>query len=182
MTEDLSTLPPETFFRIAVERGGLDLEEVLAGLSPEAADALRHIAAPATPSPPSSSRGATRSASALEAGPPAIPDLQSESERSLRGSPDIPRPQRCSDCGHLSRPGDRFCRRCGHRLGEQQPDRTGSYVTLDDMVAQGRLTPEQAEEATSILVFHQHHYPAGTRYSIYGGKAVTAKSSLSVCR
>ena len=41
MPEELTNLPPDEFFRLAVARGGLDLDEVAQELSPEVADALR---------------------------------------------------------------------------------------------------------------------------------------------
>ena len=150
MSDDLAMLPPETFFRLAVQRGGLDLDQVIQGLSPEAAAALRRIAAAdlPLPTPDAVTRSApTRGITRSEPGGLARP------------------PQRtCPACGRASQPRDHFCRKCGQRLDEPSPP-----VTVDDLVAQGRLTPEQAQEAKAAILFQQQHYPAGTRYSIFGG-------------
>lgn len=143
MSKDLTTLPPEDFLRLAVNRGGLDLDAVAEGLSPEAADALRRIAAPIPPPPGSTVRSA--------------------SVRSIKSDP-APARLKCPACGRLNRPRDRFCRRCGQQLDTPAPP-----VTLDDLVVQGRLTPEQAQELQSFILFHQSHYTAGTRYSVFGG-------------
>jgi predicted Fe-S protein YdhL (DUF1289 family) len=158
MTEDLATMPPESFLRLAVQRGGLDLEELAAGLSPDAAEALRRIAGSANLAPPAE---ATRDL--------ALPTAAKEMPRSApprrsAGARPAARERKCPACGRSNHLQDRFCRGCGRELDEPAP-----FVTLNDMVAQGQLTPEQAEEVVSTLLFHQSHYLAGTRYSIFGG-------------
>ncbi len=149
MPEDLTTLPPEEFLRLAVERGGLDLDQVSERLSPQAAKALRFIAAtPSTLLPDDAMRSkATR-------------DLIPEPARGAHQP--LPGP-RCRVCGRTNLPGDRFCRKCGRQLAQAAP-----ALTLEDLVAQGGLTPEQAQELRETLLFHQSHYTAGTRYSVFG--------------
>lgn len=152
MSEDLSTLPPEDFVRLAVERGGLDLDAVTRDLSPEAADALRLIAAP----PPVSSsrdiaravptRGASRSASSRAPGPSRHAGQE-----------------HCPSCGGTLHRDTRYCTHCGHKLKQFAP-----ALTLDDLVAQNRLTPEQARKLKETIAYHQSHYAAGTRYSVFG--------------
>lgn len=139
MPEQLTDLPPEEFLQLAVARGGLDLDALAQGLGPEAARALFQIATSGPEEP------VTRSIS--------------------RSAPPAPRPQAtCSACGRINQLGDRFCRSCGRPL---EPSRPGP-VTLDDLVEQGLLTPEQADEARAKLTFLQSHYTAGTRYSVFG--------------
>jgi hypothetical protein len=150
MSDDLARLPPETFLQLAVQRGGLDLDTVIQGLSPEAAAALRRIAA--SDLPLATPDDVTRSA-------PTRGIARSEPGGSAR-----PLQLTCLACGRASQPRDRFCRNCGQRLNEPSPP-----VTVDDLVAQGRLTHEQAQEAKAAILFHQQHYPAGTRSSIFGG-------------
>lgn len=190
---DLTTLPPETFLRLALERGGLDLEEAIRGLSPEAAAALRHIAAAPAPdgskgAPPPVTRSAepppvTRSGelppTTRSAGPgPDEPDDEPMAEltrgalgRSTRSggmrSPETrdARPRRhCPACGLPAPSGDRFCHRCGHDLTQAGPP-----ITVDGMVAAQQLTTAQADEVRQRLFDLQQNYPAGTRYSIFGG-------------
>jgi hypothetical protein len=68
----------------------------------------------------------------------------------------------CTACGRVNQPGDRFCRTCGRPLEPAKP------ITLDDLVRQGLLSQEQADEARAKLTFLQSHYTAGTRYSVFG--------------
>jgi hypothetical protein len=150
MDQDLRTLPSEAFLRLAVERGGLDLEKVIEGLPPEVAEALRHIAAQASPPANNATRsaptrGVTRSATDLVA-------------RSIDGPP----PPTCSACNRVNQPGDRFCRTCGRPLEQPKP------VTLDELTRQGRISPEQADDVRARLSFLQSSYTAGTRYSVFG--------------
>jgi hypothetical protein len=181
---DLTTLPPETFLRLALERGGLDLEEAIRGLSPEAAAALRHIAAAPAPdgpkeAPPPRTRSAepppvTRSAAPQpdEPGDEPMAELTrwaiGHSTRSggMRGQETRDaRPRRhCPACGLPAPSGDRFCRRCGHDLTQAGPP-----ITVDGMVAAQQLTAAQAAEVRRRLFDLQQNYPAGTRYSIFGG-------------
>lgn len=144
MSEELTHLSPETFFRLALERGGLDLEDVGKDLSPEVAAALRYIAA-SPPSSPRSLRSMSKGGTTRSADP-----LPTRAERV------------CTACGRLNQPQDRFCRTCGRPLERPQPD------TLDELVEQGHLTPEQADEARAKLTFLQSNYTAGTRYSVFG--------------
>jgi hypothetical protein len=137
MPEELTNLPPEEFLQLAVARGGLGLDALAQGLSPEAARALFQIAASGPEEPVT--RGITRSA-------PTAPRAQAT----------------CSACGRVNQPDDRFCRACGRPLAQPQP------TTLDDLVKQGHLTPEQADEARAKLAFLQSNYTAGTRYSVFG--------------
>jgi hypothetical protein len=161
---DLTALPPETFFRLAVERGGLDLEEAIRGLGPAAAAALRHIAA--APSPESS---------ASDAPPPALRSADAperEVTRSLFHSAPIrdvgaardARRRHCPACGLAVLASHRFCRRCGRDLAEPAP-----AITLDEMVAAEQITVEQADELREKLLGWQQDYAAGTRYSVFGG-------------
>lgn len=173
---DLTTLPPETFLRLALERGGLDLEEAIRGLSPEAATALRHIAAAPThdeakEAPPP----VTRSAGPGQAEPGSEPttDLArwavrqpppSGEMRGMEATRDA-RPRRhCPACGLPAPGGERFCRRCGRDLTQPAPP-----ITLDGMVQAEQLTAAQAEEVRQRLFDLQANYPAGARYSIFGG-------------
>jgi hypothetical protein len=187
---DLNTLPPETFLRLALERGGLDLEEAIRGLSPEAAAALRHIAA-ASPADASKEAPApvTRSAEA----PPVTRSAEwPPTTRSAAPEPDDEpmggltrgairratrsggmrgmetrdaRPRRhCPACGRPVPGGDRFCQRCGYDLTQAGPP-----ITLDGMVAAEQLTATQADEVRQRLFDLQANYPAGTRYSVFGG-------------
>ncbi len=165
VSEDLTTLPPEDFFRLAVERGGLDLNEVAEGLSPEAAEALRLIAAPLQ-------GGAMRSAPTHDATCSALPsEMTRSTPRHLPGPPSQPRLhpfaqfRQCLACGRANQPRDRFCRNCGRPLESVMP-----AVTLEDLVAQGRLAPEQAQELRETILSHQRYYTAGTRYGVFGGK------------
>jgi hypothetical protein len=152
MGQDLSRLPPETFLWLAVEGGGLDLDEITRELSPEAADALRRIAVSAQPPVGDIMRSApTRGITHPVPG---------HAARSL----DSQAPSECPACGRINQPGDSFCRTCGRNLDRSTP----LPVTLNDLVEQGRLTPEQAQEAKSAILFHQSNYTAGTRYSIFG--------------
>jgi len=192
---DLTALPPETFLRLALERGGLDLEEAIRGLSPEAAAALRHIAT-ASPAdapkemPPPVTRSAepppvTRSAGlppmTRSAGPePDEPDDEpmagmtrgtiSRATRSggMRGMETRDaRPRRhCPACGQPVPGGDRFCRRCGYDLSQAGPP-----ITVDGMVTAQQLTAAQADEVRRRLFDLQANYPAGTRYSVFGGSS-----------
>jgi hypothetical protein len=41
-------------------------------------------------------------------------------------------------------------------------------MTVNDLVVQGKLTPEQARELLDTIADHQSAYTAGTRYSIFG--------------
>lgn len=146
MAEELTKLPPETFFRMATERGGLDLEDVIQDLSPQAADALRHIAASSPP-------------------PTTAPRSKDWPDATRSAAPPPPRPERiCSACGRLNQPRDNFCRTCGRPLDPPKP----APVTLDDLVKQGRLTAQQADEVRVKLDFLQSNYTAGTRYSVFG--------------
>lgn len=184
---DLTELLPEHFFRLAIERGGLDLEEVIHDLSPEAAAALRHIAAAPVPDstakgvPPPQTRSAagpaldeaseepmselTRGAvsrasrSAQRGASPSSPMRGGETTRDAR-----PRQRTCPACGFSTPAGDRFCRRCGWDLGQPAP-----AITLDDMVAEEQITAGQADELRARLLDLQNNYPAGARYSIFGG-------------
>jgi hypothetical protein len=149
--QDLAGLPPEAFFHLAVERGGLDLEAVIGELSPEAASALRQIAAPVVPA----TRGVSRSLVDVE--PIGAARGMDVTVKSVD--------QRvCPSCGQLQQGDDRFCRHCGYQL-----NRSAAAVTLDDLVTQGRLSAEQADEALSAILLQQSHYPAGARYSVFGG-------------
>jgi len=143
MPDDLTALPPEDFVRLAVARGGLDLDEVAGELSPAAAEVLRLIAAPAPPP----TRGQSRS-----------PEPMRSLDRG--GFPPLPPLPGCDACGYTGRLGDRFCRQCGRPLG--------APITLDDLVAHGQLTTEQARELRDVILHHQSHYLAGTRYSVFG--------------
>jgi hypothetical protein len=160
MTEDISNLDPETFLRLALERGGLDLDTVLEGLTPEVAETLRLITTAAKPSPtPQQARSAKQPAvtrSALE-----VTEREWGGERGVALGRQAPR---CPSCGRTAREGDRFCRQCGHRLDEPE-----AALTLDDLVAEGRLTTEQAEKIRRTILDYQRNYPAGTRYSVFGG-------------
>ncbi len=163
---DLTTLPPETFFRLAVERGGLDLEEAVRGLSPEAAAALRHIAAaPAAKSltsdlPPPK----LRSAGATE------PEATRSVSRSipmweLTATEEETRPRPSTICRFFHRIGDRLRRRSSSDdLAPPAP-----AITLDEMVEAEQITPAQADELRDQLLDWQQNYPAGTRYSVFGG-------------
>jgi hypothetical protein len=161
---DLTALPPETFFRLAIERGGLDLEEAVRGLGPEAAAALRHIAtAPASRSPTSDAPSpASPSVRAPEA--EVIRSLfHSGSGQEVRGKRE-PRRRHCPACGSPAPAGDRFCRRCGRDLAQPFP-----AITLDDLVQAEKITVEQAGELREKLQDWQQNYTAGTRYSVFGG-------------
>jgi len=159
MTEDLTELDPEVFFRLAIRRGGLDLDEAVEDLSPEVAKALRLIAAAMTgPPPPEPVRGMEQPAATR--GPVRLAWQGTESEPAPK-----PHELRCPACGRFApHPGDRFCRQCGHRLRE-----AATTVTLGDLVAEGRLTAEQADKAKRTILDFQKNYPAGTRYSVFGG-------------
>ena len=146
MTEDLTAQPPETFLRLAVELGGLDLEEVVQDLSPEAADALRRIAAP-TPAGPATRGELGRSLASLL--------------KPKKGEP--PPGPICPSCGHVNQSRDRFCRNCGRPLAKPAP-----AITLQGTVDEGRLSPEQAQEAEDRIALYLSHYTAGTRYSVFG--------------
>ncbi len=154
MEEDLTALAPEAFFRLAVERGGLDLDEVIEGLKPEIADTLRLIAG-------SSHAG-------LYA--PGERDLEvtrgraGSSPTRSAGTKAISTPGACPACGRLNKHSDRYCRSCGRELSE-----AARPFTVEDLVADGRLSPEQAEEVENTLQFYQSNYTAGTRYSVFGG-------------
>jgi hypothetical protein len=152
MDQDLRTLPPETFLRLAVERGGLDLDEIALELSPEAADALKRIALSAQPP-----------VGDLVRSVPTRSMTRSAPEQTLGSLEDLS-PGECPACGRINQPGDSFCRACGRKL--DQP--ASPPVTLNGLIEQGRLTPEQAQEASSAILFFQSHYTAGTRYSIFG--------------
>jgi hypothetical protein len=147
MSEDLSNLPPEEFFQLAVERGGLDLEEVIQGLSREAGAALLSITAY---SPDSE----LRSFDLIRSGP----------TRGVSSLTPLRKKPVCGACGRVNRRRDNFCRSCGRRLDEVVPP----PKTLDALVSQGRLTTEQADEVKEKLLFLQSHYTAGTRYSVFG--------------
>lgn len=202
---DLTELLPEHFFRLAIERGGLDLEEVIRDLGPEAAAALRCIAA--TPAPDSMAKDAlpprtrsadlppatrsaepspqTRSAVAPEpdessdepmseltrwamsgslpsapgGAPPPSPTREVETKRDAR-----PVRHRCPACGRPALENDRFCRGCGWDLAQPAP-----AITLDEMVEEDQITAEQADELRQRLLDLQQNYPAGARYSVFGG-------------
>jgi hypothetical protein len=158
MTDDLTQLPPETFFRLAIERGGLDLDEVTGDLSPDAADALRLIAQGA---PGLLSGEPMRDTE--KAAPTRAPMRSLGMGRDPESEPK-PRARRCPACDYVPRPGDRYCRQCGQRLDEPP-----AAVSLADLVAEGRLTTEQANEVERTIVDFQRNYPAGTRYSVFGG-------------
>lgn len=182
---DLTTLPPETFLRLALERGGLALEEVIRGLSPEAATVLRHIAAvPAQDEPKDAPPPTTRSAEpppvARSTGPdPDEPGGEPMAElarwavsqasrsgetRGMEATRDA-RPRRhCPACGLPAPAGERFCLRCGWDLTQPAPP-----ITLDEMVQAEQLTAAQADEVRQRLFDLQANYPAGARYSIFGG-------------
>ena len=148
-------MAPEEFFRLAVERGGLDLVEVSVKLKPEVADTLRLIAASSFAE--SQTRG--------EIGPGVTRgEAGSLPVRSI-GTKGIPAPGKCSACGRLSQRSERFCRNCRRELTEPELP-----LTIGDLVAEGRLSPEQAEEVESMLIFYQSSYMAGTRYSVYGDR------------
>jgi hypothetical protein len=153
MEEDLTALALEDFFRLAVERGGLDLDEVTAKLKPEIADTLRQIAGFSFAEPQ------TRGEHGLEV----TRGGASSSPVGSMGTKGIPAPGLCSVCGRLNQRSDRFCRSCGRKL-----NRPVRPLTVRDLVAEGRLSPEQAEEVESTLLFYQSNYTAGTRYSVYG--------------
>lgn len=139
MSEDLRTQAPERFLRLAVERGGLELEEVKQNMPPQVARALELIAG-------SEGSGLTRSG------------------LTSRGMPDsFNQPVSCAKCGHWNRPGEHRCRHCGEPLESETPQ-----LTLDDLVAQGLLTAGQAQEAMEAIQSIQNHYTAGTRYSVFG--------------
>ena len=154
MEEDLAALAPDAFFRLAVERGGLDLDEVVQGLKPEIADTLRLIAGGVPEAP--QRRGGSR--------PEESRGLRSPTPRRSTGRKNLSTARVCPACGHEDQRPTRFCVKCGWDLREFTPP-----VTLDGLVAEGRLTPEQAAEVETALLFHQSHYTAGTRYSVFGG-------------
>ena len=133
MCEDLTALPPEDFLRLAVARGGLDLDEIGKELAPEVVETLRLIAAPAPPP-----RGALRSGAVRSFEPDAQPAHSTYSAGS-----------------HPRRPDDR-------------PRDTA--LTLDDLVAQGQLTPAHVQKVRDTILSLQSDYPAGARYSMFGGK------------
>lgn len=163
---DLTTLPPETFFRLAVERGGLDLEEAVHGLSPEAAAALRHIAAaPATKSLTS------------ELSPPEWRSADAkEWEVTRSASRSIPMWELTAVEEETPPRSSAICR-FFHRIGDRLRPRSSSddllppapAITLDDMVDAEQITPEQADELRDLLLDWRQNYPAGTRYSVFGG-------------
>ena len=99
--------------------------------------------------------------------PPPAESRRSMSKEGVTRSAEPPpgRTERvCPACGRLNQPGDNFCRTCGRPLAQPKL----APVTLDELVEQGRLTPEQADEARAKLAFLQSDYTAGTRYSIFG--------------
>lgn len=162
---DLTTLPPETFFRLAIERGGLDLEEVVRDLSPEAAAALRHIAgAPAArsltsdASPPRFRSAAAPEREVTRSVSRSIPMWEvTATDEEVRPRPSSPR-------GLFRRLGDRLRRRSSRDLAQPAP-----AITLDEMVEAEQITPEQADELQEKLLDWQQNYAAGTRYSVFGG-------------
>jgi hypothetical protein len=153
MEQDLAALAPEDFFRLAVERGGLDLYEVVEGLEPEVADTLWLVAGQV---PQESQTRGERGLEVTRRGPDTL------STRAV-GMKAIQAPNECPACGHQGQQNDRFCRNCGRELLE-----TARPVTVESMVAAGRLSAEQAEKVRSTLRFYQSNYTAGTRYSVYG--------------
>ena len=166
MTDNLTDLLPEEFLRLAVERGGIALEDVSKDLSPEAAEALRLIATSTPPPlPRETSRSTSSQKSAREIPRRTVsPDLPSTPEPSQPARPlRSPTLRHCSACGHANQPRDRFCRKCGRQLDQLAP-----AVTVNDLVVQGRLSPEQARELLETIAHHQSAYTAGTRYSIFG--------------
>jgi hypothetical protein len=154
MEEDLTTLAPDAFFRLAVERGGLNLDEVVEGLKPEIADTLRRIASPVPEEP--RTRGGSR--------PGMAGGLRAPTPRQSTGWKDLSTAGVCPACGFLNQRPERYCGNCGRDLQESAPP-----VTLAGLVAEGRLTPEQAAEVETTLLSYQSHYTAGTRYSVFGG-------------
>ena len=154
MEEDLATLAPDAFFRLAVERGGLDLDEVVEGLKPEIAETLRLIASP-VPEKPQSRGGSSLEVSRGVHGPTA---------RRSTDRKDLSTARVCPACGLDNQRSARYCGNCGRVMEESTPP-----ITLEGLVAEGRLTPEQAVEVETTLLFHRSHYAAGTRYSVFGG-------------
>ncbi len=163
---DLTTLPPETFFRLAVERGGLDLEEAVRGLSPEAAAALRHIAA----APAAKSLTSDLSSPEFRSADAAEPEVTRSVSRAipmweLTATEEETRPRPSAICRFFHRIGDRLPRRSSSDdLAPPAP-----AITLDDMVDAGQITPERADELRDILLDWRQNYPAGSRYSVFGG-------------
>ncbi len=133
MANDLSTLAPEEFLRLAVARGGLDLDLVIQRLDPQVALALRQIALPMSPP----DRSLTRSA-----------------------------PTRSVGLGHQA------------AQNVKPVEEPAPTITLDDLVDQGRLTPEQAQQAQDTIFFHQSHYTAGTRYSVFGPEFLAVEALI----
>jgi hypothetical protein len=148
MSEDLTRLPPEEFLRLAVSRGGLELGEVSESLSPRAARALAWIAQSEDLTTASSRSRAVRKGSSSP-GPEVYRTIE-------------PSPITCPSCGRAARTGNRYCTGCGRELqGDTTP------ITMEDLVQDGHLTPQEADEALAAILLHQSEYTAGTRYSIF---------------
>jgi hypothetical protein len=166
VTDNLTDLLPEEFLRLAVERGGIALKDVSKDLSPEAAEALRLIAtSPPHPLPSETSRsmGSQKMAQDIPPRTDSLDHTRTREPSQPAGPLRTPNSRHCSACGHANQPRDRFCRKCGRPLEPLTP-----AVTVNDLVIQGKLSPEQAGALLDTIAHHQSSYTAGTRYSVFG--------------